>query len=120
MLDGRDWLAGDSFRFELTPVDDAPMPEDAVNGAKTVTVTGAGKKDGDQVGFGFGDIVFTDADMAEATANADGKRSKTFSYHVQELGVDGQPGTGGSSNGVTYSKEMATLNVTVTDDLKEI
>lgn len=118
VLDGRDWLAGDSFRFELTPVDGAPMPEDAVNGAKTVTVTGAGKKDGDQVGFGFGDIAFTDDDMAEATANADGTRSKTFSYHVQELGVDGQPGTGGSSNGVTYTKKMATLNVTVTDDLK--
>ena len=118
VLDGRDWLAGDSFGFELTPVDDAPMPEGAVNGAKTVTVTGAGKKDGDQVGFGFGDIVFADADMAEATANADGTRSKTFSYHVKELGVDGQPGTGGSSNGVTYTKEMATLNVTVTDDLK--
>lgn len=118
VLDGRDWLAGDSFGFELTPVDGAPMPEDAANGAKTVTVTGAGKKDGDPVGFGFGDIAFTDADMAEATANADGTRSKTFSYHVQELGVDGQPGTGGSSNGVTYSKEMATLNVTVTDDLE--
>ena len=118
VLDGRDWLAGDSFGFELTPVDDAPMPEDAVNGAKTVTVTGAGKKDGDQVGFGFGDIAFTDDDMAEATVNADGTRSKTFSYHVQELGVDGQPGTGGSSNGVTYTKKMATLNVTVTDDLK--
>ena len=118
VLDGRDWLAGDSFGFELTPVDGAPMPEDAVNGAKTVTVTGAGKKDGDQVGFGFGDIAFTDDDMAEATANADGTRSKTFSYHVKELGVDGRPGTGGSSNGVTYSKEMATLNVTVTDDLE--
>lgn len=118
VLDGRDWLAGDSFGFELTPVDGAPMPEDAVNGAKTVTVTGAGKKDGDQVGFGFGDIAFTDDDMAEATANADGTRSKTFSYHVQELGVDGRPGTGGSSNGVTYAKEMATLNVTVTDDLE--
>ena len=118
VLDGRDWLAGDSFGFELTPVGGAPMPEDAVNGAKTVTVTGAGKKDGDQVGFGFGDIAFTDDDMAEATANADGTRSKTFSYHVKELGVDGQPGTGGSSNGVTYAKEMATLNVTVTDDLE--
>ena len=118
VLDGRDWLAGDSFGFELTPVDGAPMPEGAANGAKTVTVTGAGKKDGDQVGFGFGDIAFTDADMAEATANPDGTRSKTFSYHVQELGVDGQPGTGGSSNGVTYTKEMATLNVTVTDDLE--
>ena len=118
VLDGRDWLAGDSFGFELTPVGGAPMPEDAANGAKTVTVTGAGKKDGDQVGFGFGDIAFTDDDMAEATANADGTRSKTFSYHVKELGVDGQPGTGGSSNGVTYTKEMATLNVTVTDDLE--
>ena len=118
VLDGRDWLAGDSFGFELTPVDGAPMPEDAANGAKTVTVTGAGKKDGDQVGFGFGDIAFTDADMAEATANADGTRSKTFSYHVRELGVDGQPGTGGSSNGVTYTKKMATLNVKVTDDLE--
>ena len=118
VLDGRDWLAGDSFGFELTPVDGAPMPEGAVNGAKTVTVTGAGRKDGDQVGFGFGGIAFTDADMAEATANPDGTRSKTFSYHVQELGVDGRPGTGGSSNGVTYTKEMATLNVTVTDDLE--
>ena len=118
VLDGRDWLAGDSFGFELTPVDGAPMPEDAVNGAKTVTVTGAGKKDGDQVGFGFGDIAFTDDDMAEATVNADGTRSKTFSYHVKELGVDGRPGTGGLSNGVTYTNKMATLNVKVTDNLE--
>lgn len=118
VLDGRDWLASDGFGFELTPVDGAPMPDDAVSGAKTVTVAGAGKKDGDQVGFGFGDIAFTDADMAGATVNADGTRSKTFTYNVQELGVDGQPGTGGSSNGVTYTKKMATLNVTVTDDLK--
>ena len=111
VLTGRDWTADDSFKFELTAVDGAPMPEGTEEGAtsKTVTLGRANAKAGDHVAFGFGKIKFTDANMAGARLNGDGKPAKTFEYKVTEAK--------GSIAGVKYDEHAATLKVTVVDNL---
>ena len=111
VLAGRDWTADDSFEFELTAVGGAPMPEGTEEGAtsKTVTLGRANAKAGDHVAFGFGKIKFTDANMAGARLNGDGKPAKTFEYKVTEAK--------GSIAGVKYDEHAATLKVTVVDNL---
>ena len=111
VLTGRDWTADDSFEFELTAVDGAPMPEGTEEGAtsKTVTLGRANAKAGDHVAFGFGKIKFTDGNMAGARLNGDGKPAKTFEYKVTEAN--------GSIAGVKYDEHAATLKVTVVDNL---
>ena len=111
VLTGRDWTADDSFEFELTAVDGAPMPEGTEEGAtsKTVTLGRANAKAGDHVAFGFGKIKVTDDNMAGARLNGDGKPAKTFEYKVTEAK--------GSIAGVKYDEHAATLKVTVVDNL---
>lgn len=116
-LTGRDWLASDSFTFRLTPVDGAPMPDDAEQ--LTTTVSGKTGANGASFGFGFGQLTFDDEDMAGAELNEKGLPEKTFAYQVVELGPDGQnPVAAGndSANGVTYDSHVATFTVTVVDN----
>lgn len=59
ILNGRDWLSSDKFTFVLKDANTsvaAPMPEGASDGVARFEVT---KSEGTQVGFHFGDIVYT-------------------------------------------------------------
>lgn len=98
VLDGRDWLDSDKFSFELNAVtESAPMPEGTGdNGTKIVEVTGSGKKDGEEVGFDFGEITYDEAGV--------------YRYRVTETDA------GKTTNGVTYTPNIAMLTVEVTDD----
>lgn len=62
-LNGRDWLSSDKFTFLLKDANTsvvAPMPEGASNGVARLEVTQSeGTPAGTQVGFHFGDIVYT-------------------------------------------------------------
>lgn len=62
-LDGRDWLSSDKFTFVLKDANTsvvAPMPKGASDGVARLEVTRPeGTPAGTQVGFHFGDIVYT-------------------------------------------------------------
>lgn len=62
-LNGRDWLSSDKFTFVLEDANTsvvAPMPEGASDGVARLEVTQSeGTPAGTQVGFHFGDIVYT-------------------------------------------------------------
>ena len=62
-LNGRDWLSSDKFTFVLKDANTsvvAPMPEGASDGVARLEVTQPeGTPAGTQVGFHFGDIVYT-------------------------------------------------------------
>lgn len=63
ILNGRDWLSSDKFTFVLKDANTsvaAPMPEGASDGVARFEVTKSeGTPAGTQVGFHFGDIVYT-------------------------------------------------------------
>ncbi len=89
VLAGRDWADGDSFTFDLAAVTEgAPMPA-----STTATVTNADVVDG-RAPFSFGTITYSEPG--------------TYEYQVTEVK--------GSIPGVTYTNNVATLKVTVTDD----
>lgn len=99
ILEGRDWLDSDSFTFNLKALTDgAPMPEGAVDGVATATVTKANAEN-----FGFGNITYT-SDMLQ------GAPSKTFKYEVSEAA--------GTIEGIDYTTNKATITVTVVDNGK--
>lgn len=97
ILAGRDWLDSDSFTFSLKALTDgAPMPEGAVDGVATATVTKANAEN-----FGFGNITYT-SDMLQ------GAPSKTFKYEVSEAT--------GTIEDIDYATNKATITVTVVDN----
>lgn len=123
VIDGRDWLASDSFQFTITPNGDAPAFEGADdNGVSTVEVTTANDKvdkitgaDGTEIvvngrSFNFGSVTFTDEDMAGATTDPKtGLLTKTFTYTVKEAS--------GNIPGMSYDTiHEATLTITVVDN----
>ena len=97
VLKGRDWKDGDSFTFEITAVDGAPLPKD-VSGSSVSQVTVS--KD-NATNISFGKITFTPEML-------DGASSKVFSYNVTEQK--------GEAGGITYDEHTATIEVTVTDN----
>ncbi|MDR1266403.1 MAG: hypothetical protein LBK42_12820, partial [Propionibacteriaceae bacterium] len=86
VLAGRNWLEGESFDFEITPVDGAPEPEQT-----RVTVTAADKDK-----FGFGSIEFTSPGV--------------YRYQVREIVPDPPLG------GLLYDPATLSLTVTVRDN----
>lgn len=117
-LTGRDennsWSADDEFSFTLTPgkatdLDGnevegltVPMPADSADGIKKVTV-GADKADENGIApIDFGAIRY--------------ERTGIYTYTVQETGANGELGTGGSADGITYDGRTVTITVTVTDN----
>ena len=88
VISGRDWVDGDSFTFDLTAVDGAPMPEPT-----SVTVTNADAVGG-RAPFSFGPMTYT--------------AIGTYKYQVTEAA--------GRLAGITYDDHVATITVTVTDD----
>ena len=114
VLDGRDWMSTDSFRFQVTAAQGTPMPDggEQVSGsnARIVTLT-SDAVDGTPVNFNLGTIRYAFADMAQgATVDAQtGVRTKTFTYNVAELNTP-------NIVGVDYSAANFRVEVTVTDD----
>ena len=87
-IDGREWTDGDEFSFTITAPDGAPLPDPA-----TVTVSNHDAKDG-IASIKFGKIHYTAAG--------------TYKYEIRE--------NAGSTVGMTYDANVATAEVTVTED----
>lgn len=100
---GHEWTEDYSFDFVLNAVDGAPMPADAVDGAKTVTVKSPDAEDGITAAFNFGDIKY--------------EKAGTYKYTVNE--VVPEEGTEDYNAGITYDSHIANVTVTVTEDEDE-
>lgn len=100
---GHEWTEDYSFDFVLKAVDGAPMPADAVDGAKTVTVKSQDAEDGTTAAFNFGDIKY--------------EKAGTYKYTVNE--VVPEEGTEDYNAGITYDSHIANVTVTVTEDEDE-
>lgn len=87
-IDGREWTDGDEFSFTITAPDGAPLPDPA-----TVTVSKHDAKDG-IAAIKFGKIRYTAAG--------------TYKYEIRE--------NAGNTVGMTYDSNVATAEVTVTED----
>lgn len=112
---GRDWTKNDNFTFNITSeTEGAPMPEKDGAECTQVTVNGANDANGSQK-FGFGTIKFTYDDIKDVAWGADGTRSKTFVYKVSEVIPEN---AADRLAGVTYSTNVATLTIKLTDDGK--
>lgn len=97
ILDGRDWLASDSFTFILQGLDGAPMPEGSEGDISKVVVTSPeGAASGTPVAFSFGDIAY----------DAPG----TYTYQIYE------PAEEAATPGVSASLALYTVTVTVKDN----
>ena len=87
-IDGREWTDGDEFSFTITAPEGTPLPDPA-----TVTVSRRDAKDG-IAAIKFGKIRYTAAG--------------TYKYEIRE--------NAGSTVGMTYDANVATAEVTVTED----
>lgn len=97
VLDGRDWLASDSFTFYLQGLDGAPMPEGSEGDIYRLAVTSPeGTRSGTPVAFNFGDIAY--------------EKPGTYVYQVYE------PAEEAGAPGVTTSLSLYTVTVTVADN----
>ena len=97
ILDGRDWLANDSFTFILQGLYGAPMPEGAEGDISRIVVTRPeGTPSRTPVAFNFGDIAY----------NAPG----TYYYQIYE------PVEEATTAGVTTSLSLYNVTVTVEDN----
>lgn len=88
VISGRDWTDGDEFSFTITAPEDAPLPDPA-----TVTVSKKDAKDG-IAAIKFGKIHYAAAG--------------TYKYEIRE--------NAGSTVGMTYDANVATAEVTVTEN----
>lgn len=99
-LKGRDWLSSDKFTFVLKDANTsvvAPMPEGASNGVARLEVTQPeGTPAGTQVGFHFGDIVYT--------------QPGTYIYQIYESEEDSTV-----NPGVSMSQALYEVKVVVAD-----
>ena len=99
-LDGRDWLSSDKFTFVLKDANTsvvAPMPEGASDGVARLEVTQPeGTPAGTQVGFHFGDIVYT--------------QPGTYIYQIYESEEDSTV-----NPGVSMSQALYEVKVVVAD-----
>lgn len=112
VLEGRDWLEGDSFTFVLAAGDEVTQaaidgnPDEGVDPtvvmpAETAVVLQGGYTDGQQVPFSFGDITFKAAGVY------------TFTIAEQQPGDEGFVGNTG---GMAYDSHVRTVVVSVADN----
>ncbi len=100
---GHEWTEDYSFNFVLKAVDGAPMPADAVDGEKIVTVNSPDEENGTTAAFNFGDIKY--------------EKAGTYEYTVNEImPLEGEEGY---NAGITYDNHVANVTVTVTEDEDE-
>lgn len=91
-IDGRGWTDTDTFTFELSAATDgAPLPISTIT-----TVSKRDLQDGGTAAIRFGEIRFTAAG--------------TYEYEVREQKA------GAAENGMTYSRNVARIRVTVVDN----
>ena len=95
VLEGRDWRDTDRFEFGLTSEGSAPMPEFA-----TVPVTKGDLDDKGKAAINFGTIEYAEPG--------------TYVYKVSEKNA------GTTVDGITYSKNVAEITVTVTPNKKGV
>lgn len=93
VLEGRDWTKGDTFEFELTSENGAPIPESAT-APVTASVTKDDLDDNGKAVIDFGTIKYTEPG--------------TYVYRVSEKNA------GTTVDGIAYSKNVAEVTVTVT------
>ena len=97
ILNGRDWLANDSFTIILQGLDGAPMPDGSEGDISRAVVTSPeGAASGMPVAFNFGDIAY----------DAPG----TYTYQIYE------PAEEATTPGVSTSLALYTVTVTVEDN----
>lgn len=98
VLKGRDWTDNDTFRFVLSPTDNAPMPLDE-NGkpANSIVLTKQNLNDGGYAAGAFGNITYT--------------KPGTYDYEISE---DQSVGAGA---GMSLSQARYHVVVTVTEEL---
>lgn len=101
VISGRDWLSADSFTFEIAADNEIEgnLAANAMPNPATVTLSGAdheGVKSEQSVPFGFGTLTFNEPG--------------TYQYKVTEQKA------GTTENGMTYSKNVATLTFEVKDN----
>ena len=96
VLEGRAWTKEDAFEFELTSENNAPMPESATEPV-TVSVTNDDPNEG-KAAINFGTIEYAEPG--------------TYVYKVSEKNA------GNTIDGITYSKNVAEITVTVTPNKK--
>ena len=96
VLEGRAWTKEDAFEFELTSENNAPMPESTTEPV-TVSVTNDDPNER-KVAINFGTIEY--------------KAPGTYVYKVSEKNA------GTTVDGITYSKNVAEITVTVTPNKK--
>ena len=96
VLEGRAWTKEDAFEFELTSENNAPMPESATEPV-TVSVTNDDPNER-KAAINFGTIEY--------------KTPGTYVYKVSEKNA------GTTIDGITYSKNVAEITVTVTPNKK--
>lgn len=111
VLTGRDWMRGDAFTFVIEPVvDGTPVPD-----VTKVVLRRESAKAGEPQAFGFSKITFTYDDMKGSIPSADGTGTeKTFEYTVREA----VPEDAAKIPGITYSDNVAHLEITLRDDGK--
>ncbi len=96
VLEGRKWTAEDTFEFELTSENNAPLPESATTAA-TATVT-RDDLDKGKAAISFGEIPYD--------------KPGTYVYKVSEKNA------GQTIDGIAYSENVAEITVTVTPNKK--
>ena len=97
----RPWNQGETFGFTLTPVDGAPMPDDAAQLTAMATA--------ENTPASFPQITYTKTDLGDAM-------SKTFEYTVTENLPEGVTADAPAKDGLTYATTPQTVMVTVTDN----
>lgn len=85
ILEGRNWMDGDTFTFTLTPKDDnTPMPEG--ENANKLTITNASRKEKDDERLGdFPEITFTQPGTYEYTISEDEVKLPGFKNHPGDI-----------------------------------
>ncbi len=96
-LAGREWTANDSFTFFITPYNNAPLPAN-YDAAAGVTVNGPDQANGQKATFDFGTIEFTAPGV--------------YRYTI----VEKEPDNDAYLPGMTYSRALYRLVVTVVDN----
>ncbi|MGO5259550.1 Spy0128 family protein, partial [Bacillus licheniformis] len=92
VLEGRDWVDGDSFTVQLTADDGVPMPGGAKSKVATVELTKNTQT------ATFGDITYT--------------KPGTYTYTISEV----IPGSDARADGISYSAASYTAKVVVEDN----
>ena len=100
VLEGRSWNNNDSFKFLLTPYNNAPMPlsYDASKGLVVTASLGENADGNDYATFDFGSITYT--------------KPGVYRYTI----VEAEPENDAYLPGMTYSRALYRVVVTVTDN----